>query len=158
MGRASGAAVRASSGSTSAALARSWPRGSTGCAQRSRRSADRRRPRARPLEIRGVLPRRALAPRGVVNRQDPLEGLAGDVAREVFADHHVAHALELGAHAHVDPLDELALGDGGLLAQDDRRHRDRKSTRLNSSHLVISYAVFCLKKKKYSEFLQMTSI
>src|SRR5256885_3957261 len=28
--------------------------------------------------------------------------------------------------------------------------RDRKSTRLNSSHLVISYAVFCLKKKKYT--------
>src|SRR5256885_12199997 len=28
---------------------------------------------------------------------------------------------------------------------------DRKSTRLNSSHLVISYAVFCLKKKKSSE-------
>src|SRR2546426_2951099 len=27
---------------------------------------------------------------------------------------------------------------------------DRKSTRLNSSHLVISYAVFCLKKKKLS--------
>src|SRR2546426_9298401 len=29
-----------------------------------------------------------------------------------------------------------------------RSDRDRKSTRLNSSHLVISYAVFCLKKKK----------
>src|SRR5256885_9000660 len=29
-----------------------------------------------------------------------------------------------------------------------RRRADRKSTRLNSSHLVISYAVFCLKKKK----------
>src|SRR3982751_953534 len=29
-----------------------------------------------------------------------------------------------------------------------RRAIDRKSTRLNSSHLVISYAVFCLKKKK----------
>src|SRR2546426_4776544 len=28
---------------------------------------------------------------------------------------------------------------------------DRKSTRLNSSHLVISYAVFCLKKKKKTE-------
>src|SRR5256886_15386457 len=28
------------------------------------------------------------------------------------------------------------------------RHRDRKSTRLNSSHSQISYAVFCLKKKK----------
>src|SRR5438034_5634488 len=30
------------------------------------------------------------------------------------------------------------------------RVRDRKSTRLNSSHTVISYAVFCLKKKKQS--------
>src|SRR5256885_12964709 len=29
------------------------------------------------------------------------------------------------------------------------QQRDRKSTRLNSSHLVISYAVFCLKKKKF---------
>src|SRR5256885_5862973 len=28
--------------------------------------------------------------------------------------------------------------------------QDRKSTRLNSSHLVISYAVFCLKKKKHN--------
>src|SRR5947209_20554542 len=31
---------------------------------------------------------------------------------------------------------------------DLRRRRDRKSTRLNSSHANISYAVFCLKKKK----------
>src|SRR5256885_13002927 len=31
---------------------------------------------------------------------------------------------------------------------EDRNREDRKSTRLNSSHLVISYAVFCLKKKK----------
>src|SRR5256885_847704 len=31
--------------------------------------------------------------------------------------------------------------------------RDRKSTRLNSSHLVISYAVFCLKKKKIYELV-----
>src|SRR5256885_11916358 len=31
--------------------------------------------------------------------------------------------------------------------------KDRKSTRLNSSHLVISYAVFCLKKKNYSPSL-----
>src|SRR5256885_7476798 len=30
----------------------------------------------------------------------------------------------------------------------ERSVSDRKSTRLNSSHLVISYAVFCLKKKK----------
>src|SRR2546426_2069331 len=32
---------------------------------------------------------------------------------------------------------------------DRARPEDRKSTRLNSSHLVISYAVFCLKKKIY---------
>src|SRR5256885_3641118 len=32
-----------------------------------------------------------------------------------------------------------------------RHQRDRKSTRLNSSHLVISYAVFCLKKKNITQ-------
>src|SRR2546426_7409043 len=32
---------------------------------------------------------------------------------------------------------------------------DRKSTRLNSSHLVISYAVFCLKKKKKKKIQQL---
>src|SRR2546430_17596374 len=32
--------------------------------------------------------------------------------------------------------------------EDPRRREDRKSTRLNSSHSQISYAVFCLKKKK----------
>src|SRR5256885_7985615 len=32
-------------------------------------------------------------------------------------------------------------------------HEDRKSTRLNSSHLVISYAVFCLKKKKNDKYM-----
>src|SRR5256885_10070715 len=34
------------------------------------------------------------------------------------------------------------------IAVKEQRYQDRKSTRLNSSHLVISYAVFCLKKKK----------
>src|SRR5438034_7887599 len=38
---------------------------------------------------------------------------------------------------------------GAPLAHED--HADRKSTRLNSSHTVISYAVFCLKKKKKSK-------
>src|SRR5256885_2727394 len=36
---------------------------------------------------------------------------------------------------------------GGHERTGDRPEGDRKSTRLNSSHLVISYAVFCLKKK-----------
>src|SRR5437588_11678940 len=51
----------------------------------------------------------------------------------------------------VDRLEEPRLGDvdrlrgrrAGVLQE-----RDRKSTRLNSSHTVISYAVFCLKKKR----------
>src|SRR5258707_10919278 len=34
--------------------------------------------------------------------------------------------------------------------------RDRKSTRLNSSHANISYAVFCLKKKKYNGLIYET--
>src|SRR2546426_6129905 len=36
----------------------------------------------------------------------------------------------------------------GRIEQHHHARTDRKSTRLNSSHLVISYAVFCLKKKK----------
>src|SRR5256885_5996200 len=40
------------------------------------------------------------------------------------------------------------------LKNEPRLWQDRKSTRLNSSHLVISYAVFCLKKKKkYQSYL-----
>src|SRR5690625_5884522 len=34
-----------------------------------------------------------------------------------------------------------------------RNRKDRKSTRLNSSHVAISYAVFCLKKKKEVKFI-----
>src|SRR3712207_7777984 len=54
-------------------------------------------------------------------------------------------------------LVDVGLGDGGRVADDLGRERDdralgvgedRKSTRLNSSHANISYAVFCLKKKK----------
>src|SRR5256885_11974571 len=55
----------------------------------------------------------------------------------------VHKALEADAHG-VDPqIGAPALGVALLLPVD----LDRKSTRLNSSHLVISYAVFCLKKK-----------
>src|SRR3712207_8712072 len=44
----------------------------------------------------------------------------------------------------VGPLGPSATSGGG----DDQLQGDRKSTRLNSSHANISYAVFCLKKKK----------
>src|SRR5256885_13058174 len=37
-------------------------------------------------------------------------------------------------------------------------HIDRKSTRLNSSHLVISYAVFCLKKKPRDVFVPLQTM
>src|SRR3989442_5879889 len=56
------------------------------------------------------------------------------------------HAL-LGPHFLLEPL-------GGLRIygrQAARAKRDRKSTRLNSSHVRISYAVFCLKKKKKND-------
>src|SRR2546430_12513739 len=46
-----------------------------------------------------------------------------------------------------------AVDDGRQLASCLRR--DRKSTRLNSSHSQISYAVFCLKKKKRSEIVHV---
>src|SRR5438477_4558319 len=42
----------------------------------------------------------------------------------------------------------LAGSDARDVADGGRDLRDRKSTRLNSSHMSISYAVFCLKKKK----------
>src|SRR5256885_5362727 len=63
------------------------------------------------------------------------------------------------SHCEVDPslIGGAALRSGDLVIDGSLRTRleriayaltDRKSTRLNSSHLVISYAVFCLKKKK----------
>src|SRR5256885_10828838 len=61
---------------------------------------------------------------------------------------------------------EAANQEGDLLAitrlKDGRLRgyhpKDRKSTRLNSSHLVISYAVFCLKKKKKLEIITANSM
>src|SRR6266702_5585168 len=49
---------------------------------------------------------------------------------------------------------------GGRCAQRSActRRRDRKSTRLNSSHVAISYAVFCLKKKNKKKFMPLLLI
>src|SRR2546426_2711635 len=58
----------------------------------------------------------------------------GEPAREPYADPVGRDLLEVGGRGGAELL--LQIG------------ADRKSTRLNSSHLVISYAVFCLKKKK----------
>src|SRR3712207_7311464 len=48
----------------------------------------------------------------------------------------------------VRPARHEGTGGGGLCRGGMRQAEDRKSTRLNSSHANISYAVFCLKKKK----------
>src|SRR5256885_6793403 len=65
----------------------------------------------------------------------PCAGPSGESGQVLFQESGQLCLVE-GAH----------LG-GGQLAILEQHQRDRKSTRLNSSHLVISYAVFCLKKK-----------
>src|SRR2546429_4565101 len=58
------------------------------------------------------------------------------------------HVEDLAGHQ--PGAGQVGHGRAGLLDQpeQERGARDRKSTRLNSSHGYISYAVFCLKKKK----------
>src|SRR3712207_8298871 len=52
----------------------------------------------------------------------------------------------------------LTLALSAVAPPNERKRRiDRKSTRLNSSHANISYAVFCLKKKKYTQHLLYTN-
>src|SRR5256885_9201881 len=67
----------------------------------------------------------------------------------------VAEAVTVGDPGLVDRL-VLARHDPHQPAAQHVAEEDRKSTRLNSSHLVISYAVFCLKKKKTNRHLPHT--
>src|SRR5258708_30224668 len=71
--------------------------------------------------------------------------------------HSEKHPPDSGAEAatpeplmasHEAPLSVLAANLSRTKNDCKYRQRDRKSTRLNSSHQIISYAVFCLKKKK----------
>src|SRR5687768_18311582 len=57
----------------------------------------------------------------------------------------------VGAGDEVRPLTAAAVVGDVLRAEERALRADRKSTRLNSSHGYISYAVFCLKKKKKKE-------
>src|SRR3712207_7808437 len=68
-------------------------------------------------------------------------------ALPIFVDDDAAGAPEL-LDLRVLELEAHLLGDH-LGARKDRDVLDRKSTRLNSSHANISYAVFCLKKKNH---------
>src|SRR2546426_7755964 len=65
-----------------------------------------------------------------------------------------AHEVRVGGVVRAPQRRPRGQRAGGALARCfglgiDDELPDRKSTRLNSSHLVISYAVFCLKKKKH---------
>src|SRR5438874_6978792 len=67
----------------------------------------------------------------------------GDVHPRLAADRGVDHGQQCRG--------DLDVGDAAQVGRRDEPGdvaRDRKSTRLNSSHVEISYAVFCLKKKK----------
>src|SRR6266481_3278351 len=88
--------------------------------------------------------RRCELPQVVADEVDVGGGVAFVVGQRVG----IERAADLGASFARDLLDQARVGH---VFQEHRRHLllpDRKSTRLNSSHSSISYAVFCLKKKK----------
>src|SRR5256885_6379185 len=97
-------------------------------------------------------PRSTLFPYTTLFRSLHLLGLGDEVGRQVaLVELHAFDPLDVGleALAFLD-RDDAVLADllhrlGEHLA-DGLIAADRKCTRLNSSHLVISYAVFCLKK------------
>src|SRR3712207_8887601 len=69
----------------------------------------------------------------------------GDGVTDLLRTRRAAHGDREHLRRHLRRQAEVA---GDELGGDDPRVEDRKSTRLNSSHANISYAVFCLKKKK----------
>src|SRR2546426_7345389 len=78
----------------------------------------------------------------------------------LFRSEQRALLLVLGVPLHREHPGLALRGLGGLdhPVVRPRRGEDRKSTRLNSSHLVISYAVFCLKKKKKKKDAYVTPL
>src|SRR5256885_7100245 len=79
----------------------------------------------------------------------PATGHADAVCRARHRREVAGHQRQLVAPAPAQERDHAHVG---VVAVDPAEAGDRKSTRLNSSHLVISYAVFCLKKKKKQEW------
>src|SRR5438045_8285025 len=77
-------------------------------------------------------------------RRIDLNQTAGTLVRYTAAARRKAHARAERVLTPSPPMQQAA----GIRRA---RHRDRKSTRLNSSHLGISYAVFCLKKTKITK-------
>src|SRR5207253_9917516 len=76
---------------------------------------------------------------------------SSDLGLEVVHREHGGHREAVEDRLADDAHDDAAQVARRQLRRDvgnDLLHLDRKSTRLNSSHVAISYAVFCLKKKK----------
>src|SRR3712207_7437858 len=73
----------------------------------------------------------------------------GEPGYAVEQHHHVLAFLDEALDALEDELGHRDVVVGGLVEGRGDDLGDRKSTRLNSSHANISYAVFCLKKKQY---------
>src|SRR5258708_15207736 len=67
-----------------------------------------------------------------------------ELAKKHGVARHVGRGLNVWSHVHIDDVVDMHM-----------RPEDRKSTRLNSSHQIISYAVFCLKKKNKTIVLTM---
>src|SRR5690242_21286981 len=61
--------------------------------------------------------------------------------------------IEASAIAFLQVINRIALRKAQARLNPQTETEDRKSTRLNSSHMSISYAVFCLKKKKMTAWL-----
>src|SRR5215467_15454852 len=103
----------------------------------------------RPLTVEPPekVPRRPLPFRRIAFHARRDEVAVG-ITPELRLRHHVIDALHALVHPPHAIKTAVALACVDGLAQQRRFEKDRKSTRLNSSHLVISYAVFCLKKKK----------
>src|SRR4051812_12053504 len=70
----------------------------------------------------------------------------------LFRSLHRSRGADGPHFAFLDHAEELGLERRRHLADLVEEERDRKSTRLNSSHMSISYAVFCLKKKKNTKY------
>src|SRR3712207_8124619 len=76
---------------------------------------------------------------------DGVDVIVEATGNPIVGIHHALRCFYHGRHLVMVNVEADALV-GPLLAR--RAREDRKSTRLNSSHANISYAVFCLKKKK----------
>src|SRR3712207_7007801 len=78
----------------------------------------------------------------------PYTTLFRSAAKGLLPGEHYVDSGYVDAELLVSSRDEHGVSLEGPVRAMSRRRTDRKSTRLNSSHANISYAVFCLKKKK----------